>query len=490
MVAQEDSYLKKAYNFFFGSCPSYTGEDFDIQQRTGDGLNATYYNGTNFEYEVLNRTDPEIYFYYNGTSPSVEVNIYQFSVVWTGYLYAPTSCEYTFTANVDDGIQMWMNEEKLIDEWRSNTSDTYSTKAKLEGKKVYELRIEYYQANKDARAELYWSYEGQGKQVIPQKYLFTSIEEPLVLMGPSFMSPSSQEKFAVSTPLNTPSKQGNVAIIAANTPNSSSLNSNNITFVKNTKPVPPKKNTALVAQNNRKDSSANKPNSDVPSNTSNSFSTIAQIDVGSKMVAESKVMTEPKTVTEPEINTPETSFKASNNNGSGLNDSGFNASKTTTSGLSADLGSSSNTNSFKDRSLLNKAVGKSNYTPNLNKRPRRSGPIILKNILFDKDRYRIKSSSYDELNALVDTLRNNPKLDVLIAGHTDFAGSPIPNQKLSESRAKAVAIYLIRRGVESKRIKTKGYGGKKPLSRAPLGTEERRRNKRVEYILIEHGAKP
>ena len=131
-----------------------------------------------------------------------------------------------------------------------------------------------------------------------------------------------------------------------------------------------------------------------------------------------------------------------------------------------------------------------NNKPALKLKPRRSGPVILHNILFDKDRYRLKPSSYDELNALVDTLQKNQALNVIIAGHTDFAGQPIPNQNLSESRARAVAVYLIRHGINSMRIQTKGYGGTKPLSRAPLGTEERRKNKRVEYILIEEGAKP
>ncbi|MEZ4883208.1 MAG: PA14 domain-containing protein [Chitinophagales bacterium] len=458
-VLAQDSYFQKVYNYFTGSCPSYSGKTFDINKRTGDGLNAVYYNGTSFDNEVLRRTDPEVYFYYNGTSPSVEVNVFQFSVVWSGYLYAPISGEYTFTVLADDGIRLSINGKSFIDEWHEKTASAYTKKAKLEGGQAYEIRIEYYQASKDAQSELYWSYEGQKKQVIPQKYLFTNIEEEqLVLLGPSFLSMKSQKKYAIDTPLDRPLNDSGNAVASNNTP--SSKPSNPIVLANNVVPNP--RNNAEKKPVVNKVVDINKPTITTKKDT--------------PIIADAST---PK---------PRTSTTQIANTDTNSNESIINNNPIVTGELA--ILQKSDMETHNQHSLLDNALDKTGYKPTLNIKSRQSGPVVLKNILFDKDRYRLKPSSYDELNALVDTLQKNQKLRVIIAGHTDYAGDPIPNQNLSESRARAVTVYLIRHGIDPKRIQTRGYGGTKPLSRAPLGTEERRKNKRVEYILIEQEAKP
>jgi len=73
-------------------------------------------------------------------------------------------------------------------------------------------------------------------------------------------------------------------------------------------------------------------------------------------------------------------------------------------------------------------------------------------------------------------------LRITLAGHTDIVGTEEYNQKLSDRRAKAVADYLIRKGINPSRINVVGYGSKKPV--APNDTEEgRAKNRRVEVIL-------
>jgi len=55
-------------------------------------------------------------------------------------------------------------------------------------------------------------------------------------------------------------------------------------------------------------------------------------------------------------------------------------------------------------------------------------------------------------------------LKVQIDGHTDSVGSPGYNVALSERRANAVKQYLIRKGVDAKRIETQGFGLTKPIA--------------------------
>ena len=110
------------------------------------------------------------------------------------------------------------------------------------------------------------------------------------------------------------------------------------------------------------------------------------------------------------------------------------------------------------------------------------GRLVFHDILFDNDSYFIKPSSYPTIDRIAAMLKNNLKTYVTIEGHTDANGSNESNQKLSEYRAKAVMHYIINKGVDSKRLKSVGYGEEKPIS---LGNNEQAwsKNRRVELVL-------
>ncbi len=112
----------------------------------------------------------------------------------------------------------------------------------------------------------------------------------------------------------------------------------------------------------------------------------------------------------------------------------------------------------------------------------RGASFVLNNIFFDFNSADLKDESKPELDRLVKFLKKNPRIKITLAGHTDIVGTEEYNQKLSERRAKAVADYLIKNGIDPLRINTVGYGSRKPV--APNDTEEgRAKNRRVEVIL-------
>jgi outer membrane protein OmpA-like peptidoglycan-associated protein/tetratricopeptide (TPR) repeat protein len=109
--------------------------------------------------------------------------------------------------------------------------------------------------------------------------------------------------------------------------------------------------------------------------------------------------------------------------------------------------------------------------------------IVLKNIFFDVNRYDLKPESQVELDKLVQFMRENPSLVVQISGHTDNTGKPADNMSLSENRARAVVSYLTAKGIEAKRLQSKGWGDTKPI--ADNRTEQgRARNRRTEMRLV------
>jgi outer membrane protein OmpA-like peptidoglycan-associated protein len=110
--------------------------------------------------------------------------------------------------------------------------------------------------------------------------------------------------------------------------------------------------------------------------------------------------------------------------------------------------------------------------------------IVLRNIFFDFDKATLRPESKTELENLIKLMNDNPNIKIEISGHTDNIGSAAYNQKLSESRAKAVVDYLIEHGIDKSRLSYMGYGFDKPI--APNDTEEGRQlNRRVEFKIVE-----
>ncbi|MBR3986481.1 MAG: OmpA family protein [Bacteroidales bacterium] len=109
--------------------------------------------------------------------------------------------------------------------------------------------------------------------------------------------------------------------------------------------------------------------------------------------------------------------------------------------------------------------------------------FVLEDIYFEFDKSTILQQSYFELMRLISLLNTYPNMSIEIGGHTDARGSEAYNQRLSESRAKAVTEYLILKGVSEKRLHYKGYGKAKPID--TNDTEEgRARNRRVEFKVL------
>ncbi len=89
---------------------------------------------------------------------------------------------------------------------------------------------------------------------------------------------------------------------------------------------------------------------------------------------------------------------------------------------------------------------------------------------------------------LMPVLGQNPGVKLEIASHTDARGSASSNQDLSNRRAKAVADYLISKGVNSSLLVANGYGEERLKNRCADGVScterEHAANRRTEFRLI------
>ncbi len=117
--------------------------------------------------------------------------------------------------------------------------------------------------------------------------------------------------------------------------------------------------------------------------------------------------------------------------------------------------------------------------------PAKSEPIVMENVFFNFNSATLTRESDVEIHQLYLLLASNPRLDVLITGHTDNTGQEKINEALSLARAEAVAEALQIKGIQSQRIRTEGKGSSEPVA-ANTTAEGRKKNRRTTFVLQSH----
>jgi peptidoglycan-associated lipoprotein len=114
--------------------------------------------------------------------------------------------------------------------------------------------------------------------------------------------------------------------------------------------------------------------------------------------------------------------------------------------------------------------------------------IVLENIYFDLDKSDIKPDAARILNVLLEILKKYPEMEIELGAHTDSRASTTYNLLLSNRRAAATLEYLVKQGIDRKRLRSKGYGESVPLIKcgdAKKCTEQEHSiNRRCEFIIL------
>jgi beta-glucosidase len=141
---------------------------------SGQGLRAEYFTGRELSGSpVLTRIDPDVNFRWDRLSPTTDMVLRgelpadralgddDFSVRWTGQLVPPVSGDYELTVSGDDGFRLQVDGRLVIDEWiMTPRARAKSTHLRLETGKAYDVRLEYFEAIRDAEIRLAWRMPG------------------------------------------------------------------------------------------------------------------------------------------------------------------------------------------------------------------------------------------------------------------------------------------------------------------------------------------
>jgi hypothetical protein len=127
---------------------------------------------------VMERLDSTIDFNWGNNSPDTSMRADDFAVRWSGEISVPSSETYTFHTQSDDGIQLWVNGELIIDNWTNHGNTHDSGEIALAAGQRYRIRLQYYEDGGGAVCELSWSSPSISRQTIPSQYLWVERPDP------------------------------------------------------------------------------------------------------------------------------------------------------------------------------------------------------------------------------------------------------------------------------------------------------------------------
>jgi outer membrane protein OmpA-like peptidoglycan-associated protein len=114
--------------------------------------------------------------------------------------------------------------------------------------------------------------------------------------------------------------------------------------------------------------------------------------------------------------------------------------------------------------------------------------IEIENIYYDYKKFDIRPDAALELDKIVAVLNKYPNMRIELRSHTDSRGNDNFNLKLSDDRANSAALYVVGKGIDSKRIVAKGYGEKELINKCKNGVKcdekQHEENRRTEFKIL------
>jgi beta-glucanase (GH16 family) len=120
-----------------------------------NAFTACYYDNVNFTNPQYTRTEASVNNDWGAGSPASAIGADTFSAVYEGK-FSFDSGTYNFTATADDGVRLYLDGSKILDDWSDHSARSQSvSKSVTSG--THTVRLEYYENTGDATAKLSWT---------------------------------------------------------------------------------------------------------------------------------------------------------------------------------------------------------------------------------------------------------------------------------------------------------------------------------------------
>jgi hypothetical protein len=98
---------------------------------------------------------------------------------------------YTFFTTSNDGVRLWVNGTRLVNNWTNHHTTENSGAIALTGGQRYDIRMEFYEDTGGATARLLWGSPSTPKAVVPAARLFTQAGPPPTPIRVNFQTSSA-----------------------------------------------------------------------------------------------------------------------------------------------------------------------------------------------------------------------------------------------------------------------------------------------------------
>jgi beta-glucosidase len=129
-----------------------------IQGSVFRGLRGEYFDNEEFRgTPKLVRNDLQLAFDWAQGSPDPAIPNDHYSIRWTGKVVPERSGDYTLSLRADDGVRLWIDGRKLIDDWSVHPAKATEAKLHVQAGVPLDLKLEYYEQAGEASLQLGWA---------------------------------------------------------------------------------------------------------------------------------------------------------------------------------------------------------------------------------------------------------------------------------------------------------------------------------------------
>ena len=162
--------------------------------------------------------DPQVNFNWGSGSPADNVPTNKFIVRWTGQVQPLYSETYTFWAQSNDGVRLWVNGQLIINRWSNQNGAWNSGSVALVACQKYDTVMEYYENTGTALVVLEWESARQVNEVIPSVNLYPPDTDPPLTSTPTNTPWPTSTPTITPTPTKTPTPTSGPTPTPTNTP--------------------------------------------------------------------------------------------------------------------------------------------------------------------------------------------------------------------------------------------------------------------------------
>lgn len=123
-----------------------------------------------------------------------------------------------------------------------------------------------------------------------------------------------------------------------------------------------------------------------------------------------------------------------------------------------------------------------------NQQVKKDSLTIIENIYYDYGKWDILPEAQKTLDKVIQVMKNDPDITIEISSHTDSRSSAEYNLTLSQKRAKTAVDYIVKGGINAKRLTGVGYGESRLINQCKDGVEcteeEHAKNRRTEFKIV------